>query len=147
MFPTIEVNKDTLIFLDEIQSCPNARVALKFLAIDDRAYVIASGSLLGINYKEVSSFPVGYTTELQLFSLSFVEFLLALNYEKIIDILEDSFANKKVVDDFTHKKIMELFKLYIVIGGMPSAVNEYINKKSLYDVRIVQKNIISRVLQ
>ena len=146
IFPTIKINKDTLIFLDEIQSCPNARVALKFLAIDNRAFVIASGSLLGINYNEVSSFPVGYTIELQLYSLTFLEFLLANNHEKIVNILQSCYDNKTPIDEFYHKKMMDLFKLYIVVGGMPSVVNEYINNKSLHDVRVIQKNIISNYL-
>ena len=67
----------TIIFLDEIQNCPNARTALKFLALDKRFDVIASGSLLGINYKEVESFPVGYTEQLEMYSLDFEEFLWA----------------------------------------------------------------------
>ena len=73
---------ETIIFLDEIQECPNARTALKFLSIDKRFDVVASGSLLGINYKEVISFPVGYTESLELFSLDFEEFLWANGISK-----------------------------------------------------------------
>ena len=147
LFPNKPINKNTLIFLDEIQSCPNARVALKFLAIDDRTDIIASGSLLGINYIEVSSFPVGYTLELQMYSLNFIEYLFAYGYdEKMLNNLYDSYVNKNKIDAFIHKKMMEVFKEYIIVGGMPSAVYSYIKNKSFHDVRIIQKNIISNYL-
>lgn len=72
------IEKDTLIFLDEIQDCPEARTALKFLAIDDKYDVIASGSLLEINYKEISSIPVGYEKQIEMHSLDFEAFLWAI---------------------------------------------------------------------
>lgn len=75
---SVFVPGETLLFLDEIQSCPNARVALKFLSLDGRYDVIASGSLLGINYKDVSSYPVGYTERITMNSLDFEEFLWAI---------------------------------------------------------------------
>lgn len=111
----------TIIFLDEIQNCPNARTALKFLALDKRFDVIASGSLLGINYKEVASFPVGYTEQIEMYSLDFEEFLWAnhVTPQSILDIKE-YFDKREVVPLAMHERMINLFKEYIVIGGMPS---------------------------
>lgn len=82
-FPDKEIIKgETLLFLDEIQACPNARVALKSFTQDDRLDVIASGSLLGLYYKEVRSYPVGYEKEIELYPLDFEEFLWAINIKE-----------------------------------------------------------------
>ena len=109
----------TLIFLDEIQNCPRAITALKFFSIDKRYDVIASGSLLGINYKE-TSYPVGYVEHLQMYSLDFEEFCWANGISKeSIENLKSYFVQKKEVPLFLHNQMMELFKEYIVVGGMP----------------------------
>lgn len=85
------IEGDTLIFLDEIQECPNARTALKFLALDNRYDVIASGSLLGISYKEVTSIPVGYELSVTMYGLDFEEFLWAKGYnENTLELLKKS---------------------------------------------------------
>ena len=76
------IEDKTLIFLDEIQECPNARTALKFLALDNRYDVVASGSLLGISYKEVTSIPVGYALSVTMYGLDFEEFLWAKGYNE-----------------------------------------------------------------
>lgn len=134
----------TIIFLDEIQNCPNARTALKFLALDKRFDVIASGSLLGINYKEVESFPVGYTEQLEMYSLDFEEFLWANGIEKqsILDVKE-FFDKKEVVPQAMHERMMELFKEYIVVGGMPRVVNDFVKNHNFANVLKIQKAIIS----
>ena len=94
------VTKDTLIFLDEIQECPNARTALKFLAIDDKYDIIASGSLLGISYKSISSIPVGYERQITLHPLDFEEFLWAIGTnENAIAYLKEHFDKKQKVED------------------------------------------------
>lgn len=77
----VYIEHDTLLFLDEIQECPNARTVLKFLALNGRFDVVASGYLLGISYKEVSSIPVGYEEQIEMFSLDFEEFLWAMGYD------------------------------------------------------------------
>jgi possible ATPase len=134
----------TIIFLDEIQNCPNARTALKFLALDKRFDVIASGSLLGINYKEVESFPVGYTEQLEMYSLDFEEFLWANGIEEqsILDVKE-FFDKKEVVPQAMHERMMELFKEYIVVGGMPRVVNDFVKNHNFANVLKIQKAIIS----
>ncbi len=133
----------SLIFLDEIQMCPKARTALKFFSIDKRFDVIASGSLLGINYKEVPSFPVGYVEHLEMFSLDFEEFLWANNIsEKSILDIKKYYEKKEKVPLAIHSKMMELFKEYIIVGGMPRVVTEYINTKDFSKVLKLQRSII-----
>ena len=134
----------TIIFLDEIQNCPNARTALKFLALDKRFDVIASGSLLGINYSEVESFPVGYTEQIEMHSLDFEEFLWAngITSQSILDIKE-YFDKKEIVPSAMNEKMMNLFKEYIVVGGMPRVVNDFVQNHNFANVLKIQKAIIS----
>jgi len=134
----------TIIFLDEIQNCPNARTALKFLALDKRFDVIASGSLLGINYKEVESFPVGYTEQIEMHSLDFEEFLWAngVTTQSILDIKE-YFDKKEIVPSAMNERMMNLFKEYIVVGGMPRVVNDFVQNHNFANVLKIQKAIIS----
>lgn len=135
---------DTLIFLDEIQHCPNARTALKFLAHDNRFDVIASGSLLGINYAEVPSFPVGYTETIKMFPLDFEEFLWAMGIgNKIIDSLYSCFLERRAVDQYTHESMLKFFSLYIVIGGMPAAVNQFTIVRDYNLVNKIHRNILA----
>ncbi|MEG1288087.1 MAG: AAA family ATPase [Bacilli bacterium] len=137
----------TLIFFDEIQNCPNARAALKFLAIDKRFDIIASGSLLGINYKEVPSYPVGYVEHIEMNSLDFEEFLWASGVkESSIDDIKEYFEKVKTVPLAMHEKMLELFKEYIVVGGMPRVVNEFINTHNFANVLKLQRGIVSDYL-
>lgn len=133
----------TLIFLDEIQNCPKARTALKFFAIDKRFDVIASGSLLGINYKEVPSYPVGYVEHLEMNSLDFEEFCWAngVSKQSLLDIKE-YFINKKQVPQAMHERMMELFREYIVVGGMPRVVANFVSNHNFANVLKIQKAII-----
>lgn len=141
------VPQKTLIFLDEIQNCPKARTALKFFAIDKRFDVIASGSLLGINYKDVPSYPVGYVEHLEMNSLDFEEFLWAngVSEQSILDIKE-YFDKKEKVPTAMHEKMLDLFKEYIVVGGMPRVVDEFVNTHNFASVLKIQKAIISDYL-
>ena len=135
---------ETLLFFDEIQSCPKARTALKFLTQDGRFDVIASGSLLGINYKDVPSYPVGYVDHLEMHSLDFEEFLWAsgVTANSISDIKE-YFDKMITVPQAMHERMMELFKEYIVVGGMPRAVDEFVSTHNFANVLKIQKGIIS----
>ncbi|MDR3295622.1 MAG: AAA family ATPase [Clostridiales Family XIII bacterium] len=137
------VPDETLIFLDEIQQCPNARTALKFLAIDGRFPVVSSGSLLGIKHKAVVSFPVGSVKHLEMHSLDFEEFLWAngVSPDSIADVKE-YFDNKKPVPPAMHDRMMELLREYIVIGGMPRAVQEFVDTHNFASVLQIQKDII-----
>lgn len=141
------VPNETIIFLDEIQNCPRARTALKFLSIDKRFDVIASGSLLGINYKDVPSFPVGYVENLEMYSLDFEEFLWANGMsEMAIGYIRGYFDNNEEVPKAMHDKMMELFKEYIVVGGMPRVVSEFVNSHNFSNVLKIQRDIVSNYL-
>ena len=138
---------DLLIFLDEIQSCPKARVSLKSFSADGRFDVIASGSLLGLNYKEVSSYPVGYETEVELRSLDFEEFLWALGIgADIISYVSGAILEKKEIDGSVLEKMEEYYRWYAVVGGMPDAVNRFIETNSFGEVLSAKKDIISGYL-
>jgi len=134
---------ESVIFLDEIQDCPRARAALKFLAQDGRFDIIASGSMLGINYKDVPSYPVGYVDYLEMHSLDFEEFLWAsgISSESVADI-KNYYTEKSTVPKAMHERMMELFKEYIVVGGMPRAVSEFANTHDFAEVLKIQKSII-----
>ena len=135
---------ETLLFLDEIQDCPRARTALKFLTQDGRFDVIASGSLLGINYKDVPSYHVGYVEHLEMHSLDFEEYLWASGVApaSIADIRE-YFNKKETVPAAMHERMMELFREYIVVGGMPRAVDEFVTSHNFANVLKIQRGIIA----
>lgn len=117
----------TLIFLDEIQSCPNARTALKFLVEDGRFDWIASGSLLGINYKQVSSYPVGFERKIQMYPLDFEEFLWAKNVPaEIIETVREHFKSVIPLGDFMHDSLMKHYHEYLIVGGMPAVVENFL---------------------
>lgn len=135
---------ETILFLDEIQNCPRARTALKFLAIDGRFDVVASGSMLGIHYKDVPSYPVGYVDYLDMYSMDFEEFLWANGVkETSIQDVREYFEKKEALPEAMHEKMMELFREYIVIGGMPRVVREFVETHHFAKVLSIQKGILS----
>ncbi len=137
------IEKGTLIFLDEIQECPNARTALKFLALDNKYDVIASGSLLGINYKEVSSIPVGYERQVDMHALDFEEFLWAIGVNDMaISYIKEFFDKKEKVPFDINEKMLEYLREYIVVGGMPDVVNTFIKTNNYNEVQNAQEKII-----
>jgi predicted AAA+ superfamily ATPase len=137
----------TLIFLDEIQNCPNARTALKTFSMDKRFDVIASGSLLGLNFREVSSYPVGYETEIEMHSMDFEEFLWALGHENdLISGIRSNVRNREKIDEFIIGRMEELFRWYVLTGGMPKVVEEFKKTNNFQNVRKVQKNITAGYL-
>lgn len=137
------INGKTILILDEIQACENAITALKFLATDNRFDVIASGSLLGITYKRVSSFPVGFIERLEMNSLDFEEFCWANGMdEKAIGYLKEYFDKKETIPLSVHNRMMDLFKEYIVVGGMPNVVDEFITNHNFATVLKMQRNIV-----
>jgi len=134
---------ETLIFLDEIQKCPEAITALKFLAEDGSYDIICSGSILGIGYARASSFPVGYVERLNMYPLDFEEFLWAMGMkEESISYIKTFFDNKKQIDDGLHTSMMDYFKNYIVIGGMPEVVEKFIDGKNYQEAFSKQREII-----
>lgn len=138
------IKRDTLIFFDEVQICPEIITYIKFL-VDEGSYnYILSGSLLGIEINDLRSVPVGYLTIKRMFPLTFREFALNLGLNSsILENLETSFKEKKPVDDFIHKKMMELFRVYLVVGCMPAAVNRYIETNNLNEVIDIQNQIVN----
>ena len=128
---------DTIIFLDEIQECEEAITSLKFWTIDGRYDVIASGSMLGIDYKRASSFPVGYVDYIDMCGLDFEEFLWNFKIDTdMISQIRNCFEGIKVIPDNINKEMMKHFRNYIAIGGMPEVVKAYIDTS---DYRVVDK--------
>jgi predicted AAA+ superfamily ATPase len=133
----------TVFFMDEIQSCPRAITSLKYFSQDGRFDVIATGSLLGMSYKEVSSFPVGYTERLEMHSLDFEEFLWAKGIsDEHISGLRNHFENKTQVAPAVHQRMMELFREYAVVGGMPAVVAAYSARGHFGEVLKMQRDIV-----
>ena len=133
----------TLIFLDEIQECEEAITSLKFWAIDNKYDVIASGSLLGIDYKRASSYPVGYVDYQMMHGLDFEEFLWGLGItEEMIDSVRRYLTERKAVPEMINKQMMAYYRQYIAIGGMPEAVQKYIDTRDFREVDVVQRNLL-----
>lgn len=142
-FGPLEPGK-TLIFFDEIQSCPKARTAIKFLVEDGQYDYIESGSLLGINYKDVSSYPVGFEHELDMYPLDFEEFLWACNIsDDVVSMLKDCYTSIRPVPDFLHQQIMDRYRQYLVVGGMPEVVATYISNEDFGKTITNQKDILA----
>ena len=112
------IKGETLIFFDEVQKCPEIVTAIKFL-VDEGSYrYILSGSLLGVELKNLRSEPVGYMGVKDMYPLDFEEFISCVGInEKVIEALRKAWENRMPVDEFVHNKIMELFRLYLVVGG------------------------------
>jgi len=141
------VEGKTLLFLDEIQECGNARTALKSIAEDNRFDCIASGSMLGIAYKMVRSVPVGYERQMEMFSLDFEEFLWAIGCDSTrIGYIREYFDKKEMVPATINDTFMEKLRAYAVVGGMPSVVNKYIETKNFGKVHEEQERIIASYL-
>lgn len=152
-FPGVKmIPGKTLIFLDEIQKCAAARTALKFLSEEARYDVIASGSLLGLAYgrdadkevEEVESIPVGYEIPIMMYSLDFEEFLWAYGYsEEAIGILREYYEKREKVPTDIHNKYEELVREFIVVGGMPEVVADFMEHKDFNRVHEIQSRLIS----
>lgn len=134
----------TLIFLDEVQVVPEIVTAIKFLVEEGSFRYVLSGSLLGIELKNIRSLPVGYMTIKEMFPLDIEEFFTACGVQKnIFDSLENCFKANQPVDPIVHNKMMELFRLYMVVGGMPAVVQTYINSNNIKNVVDEQKSILA----
>ena len=134
----------TLIFFDEVQECPEIVTAIKFLVEEGSYRYILSGSLLGVDLKDIRSVPVGYMDIVQMYPLDFEEFALANRVSpNVIDALREAFEEKRPVDAVVHERMMDLFRLYLVVGGMPAAVMKYLETNNLRDVIGEQQAIIA----
>ncbi|MBQ7941593.1 MAG: ATP-binding protein [Muribaculaceae bacterium] len=137
------IKGETIIFFDEVQLCPEIVTAIKFLVDDGRYRYILSGSLLGVELNNLRSVPVGYMAIKDMYPLDLEEFMWAVGVNKnVISALKSAWENKQPVDDFIHGKMMEVFRLYLIVGGMPDAVNAYKNSNNLQDVMEKQREII-----
>lgn len=142
----------TLIFLDEIQECANARTALKSFALDGRYDVVASGSLLGIKYKnkkarekrEPKSIPVGYERIVKMHSLDFEEFLWAKGWTPAaIEVARDYFRRRECVPEAINRRCFEALKEYLIVGGMPAVVKAFTEKGDFSLVQAEQEKILA----
>ena len=134
---------ETLLFLDEIQDAPNARTSLKFWTQDGRFDCIASGSLLGIDYKNEVSIPVGYEQQLIMRTLDFEEFLWALGVEgNLKEMLAPYVDGTKRVPEAMHNSLNKYLQEYMVVGGLPEVVDTYIATKDFYQVHLLQEKIL-----
>lgn len=134
---------NTLIFFDEVQECPEIVTAIKFL-VDEGSYrYVMSGSLLGVELKDICSVPVGYLTEKPMFPLDLEEFAEAVGMSKeVMNHVRVCYEEKKAVDEVIHEKMNDLVRLYLVVGGMPEAVQKYIDTNNLQTVRSAQLDIM-----
>ena len=139
---TFEIGK-TIFFFDEVQECKEIVTRIKFL-VDEGSYrYIMSGSLLGVELNDLRSAPVGYMRILDMYPLDFEEFVKAVGVQdSTVSLLKDCFQNRKTVDEFVHKKMLDIFYLYLIIGGMPEAVQIYLETNNIQRVANVHDDII-----
>lgn len=146
--PRFEPGK-TLIILDEIQDCPNARSSLKYWDLDGRYDVIATGSFLGVKgFREpyTRGIPVGYEEQMTMYPLSFREFIINTGIkEDIIDYIKKSLKEQSQIDNTIHESMRALYLQYLIVGGMPEAVNSFFATHDLNTVRDIQKGIIRSI--
>ena len=133
---------DTLVFLDEIQHYPQYLTMLKFFRQEGRFRFIASGSLLGITLRATTSIPVGSIIRKEMRQLDFEEFLIANGYgDMALEALRESFQKRESLTEEVHQHLMGLFRRYLLVGGMPDAVNEYLASHNIVKVREIQEAI------
>jgi len=133
---------NTLIFIDEIQAYPHLLTLLKFLSQDDKFTYIASGSLLGVTLSQTTSIPMGSIRKVRMFPLDFEEFLYANGINEIvISSMQKKFERLESLDEPMHNKMMDLFRKYLLVGGLPDAVNSYLENKNIQAVRDIQSEI------
>lgn len=139
------VKGKTIIFFDEIQECKDIVTKIKFLVEDGSFKYILSGSLLGVELIGLKSAPVGYLNTIKMYPMDFEEYLVALKIKReTIALLKGHFDNLTKVDEFIHNKLLEAFRSYLVVGGMPEAVNSYISDGDYNKVLKIHLNIIEQ---
>lgn len=135
---------DTLVFLDEIQSYPHLMTMLKFLNEDGRYRYIASGSQLGIALSQTPSVPIGSIAIKQMYPLDFEEFLWAMGCgQETIEAMRQKFFTKEALSNSMHNYMIQQFKIYLLVGGMPDAINMFIENRNIARVRAIQQNILT----
>ena len=136
--------QETVVFFDEIQKCPEIVTKIKFLVEEGSFKYVMSGSLLGVELKGITSVPVGYLTVLRMYPMDFEEFMIANSVSKTtLEMLKAKFETCQPVDEFIHQKLLSLFFIYLIVGGMPDAVKIYIATKDIREVDKVQRDIVA----
>lgn len=134
--------QDTIVFFDEIQSYPHLMTMLKFLNEEGRYRYIASGSELGVALAQTPSVPIGSIAIEQMYPLDFEEFLLAMGCgQNTIDGVRRSFENRQSLNGSMHNYMLQQFKLYLLVGGMPDAINKFLENRNITQVRNIQRDI------
>lgn len=134
--------ENTLIFLDEIQAYPHLLTLLKFLSQDGKFTFIASGSLLGVTLSQTTSIPMGSIRKVWMFPLDFEEFLYANGMSRLaVSAMRKKFEKREALDEATHNKMMDFFRKYLLVGGLPDAVNSYLSDHNIQLVREIQREI------
>ena len=129
--------KETIVFFDEIQKCPEIVTKIKFLVDEGSFRYVMSGSLLGVELRGIASVPVGYLTVLRMYPMDFEEFMIANSVSQTtLYMLQEKYARLEPVDDFIHQRLLAMFFVYLIVGGMPDAVRTYVETK---DIRVVDK--------
>lgn len=148
MYLNRKIKENTIIFIDEIQESEEAISALKYFCENEFPYkIIVAGSLLGVKLKRFSkSFPVGKVLIYHMYPLSFKEFLMALKKDEYIELIEKSFQNNKPLPEYFHKELLDIYRNFLITGGMPQMVNDYINNKGEIKENIILKSIIEAYL-
>lgn len=134
--------QNTLVFIDDIQAYDHLLTLLKFLKEDDKFTYICSGSLLGVTLKTTSSIPLGSIEIKHMYPLDFEEFLIANGVgELVLSTMRKKFASREAMPDAIHNKLLDLFKKYLLVGGLPDAVNEFLTTKNITIIRTIQNEI------
>lgn len=134
--------ESTLVFIDEIQAYPHLLTLLKFLSQDNKFTYIASGSLLGVTLSQTTSIPMGSIRKVRMFPLDFEEFLYANGMNEIvISAMQKKFERLEALEEPMHDKMMDLFRKFLLVGGLPDAVNSYLEEKNIQSVREIQNEI------
>ena len=135
---------ETVVFFDEIQKCPEIVTKIKFLVEEGSFKYVMSGSLLGVELKGIASAPVGYLTVLRMYPMDFEEFMVANDVSgTTLEMLKEKYETCSPVDEFVHQKLLSLFFVYLIVGGMPDAVKTYVKTKDIREVDKVQRDIVA----
>lgn len=138
----LKEKQNTLVFLDEIQQYPNYLTLLKFLKQDDRFTYICSGSLLGVTLNKTTSIPIGSIEIKHMYPLDFEEFLWANGFNtEAVDSLKEKYTKMESLDEASHNRVLSLFKKYLLIGGLPDAINSFLATTNINEVRKIQNDI------
>lgn len=134
--------QNTLVFIDEIQAYDHLLTLVKFLMQENKFTYIASGSLLGITLKNTQSLPLGSLDVEKMYPMDFEEFLIANSVgETAIKAMEDSFNNNEGLSEPLHNKVMDLFKKYLIVGGLPNAVKTFVESRNIIEIRSIQNEV------